>query len=303
MKVCMVLHKNPNNGGAGAERQLYNIGKGLEKKHDVDFLECSNLKINPLNQYKLDWSLKRIDADVYVQTCAGTMTYYVGKWCRKNNKKFVFRASSLNDSEMRVATDNRPKWKTTLADVFYRHGIYFADRIVCLTQEMLNNFRQRGFGNTVQIYSGVNYFKLGKKTKEPYFIWVGRHVPKKRLWLADKLQGLVKKDIHYLTGSSHRRVMKEIGRAWGLVSTAVNEGLPNTWMEAWSRGTPVFSIGHNPDNLSVHHFSTIEMLAKQINEFEYSPVVGKAYLRYARRFFDMKKTVRNWEKVLEQCVG
>jgi glycosyltransferase involved in cell wall biosynthesis len=45
------------------------------------------------------------------------------------------------------------------------------------------------------------------------------------------------------------KVLDQISRATAVVSTSSAEGMPNVFLEAWSRGVPVISLEYDPDGL------------------------------------------------------
>ena len=47
----------------------------------------------------------------------------------------------------------------------------------------------------------------------------------------------------------HDAVVERLRRAVALVNTSSHEGMPNTYLEAWSLGVPVLTLAVDPDGL------------------------------------------------------
>jgi glycosyltransferase involved in cell wall biosynthesis len=55
--------------------------------------------------------------------------------------------------------------------------------------------------------------------------------------------------VEYLGHVSPRQSLEIIGNATALLSTSEQEGFPNTFLEAWSAGTPVVTLSVDPGGM------------------------------------------------------
>lgn len=220
-------------------------------------------------------ALARADADVYYHNCAEYVTGQIALWCRRRGRAFVYSVAS--DPECDPAL---PALRQARARALFRFGLRHADRIIVQTRRQSRLLRE-GW----QLESTVlpmpcpgpaalapREFPAGRAR----LIWVGRISPEKRPeWLLDLAAALPEIDVDVVGPSSERDVataqafleraasvsnlhirgrvarerMPEVYRdAAGLVCTSEYEGFPNTFLEAWSHGVPVFST-IDPDDL------------------------------------------------------
>jgi glycosyltransferase involved in cell wall biosynthesis len=164
-------------------------------------------------------------------------------------------------------------------------------------------------------------------------LWVGRLARQKRpelcLKLADLLPNFeiifvgsrtleheltqkIKKavgSVKNITFSGHlslSKVEEIFDTAFALINTSFVEGFPNTFLQAWSRGLPVFSFV-DPDNLISDYglgskVSSIEEMAdvirKKINEKETFLQQSQKIKLFFEEKFSVKKKIEAFESIL-----
>lgn len=230
---------------------------------------------------KLWHALARAKADIYYQRAAGTETGLVALWCRLRRKAFVFAAASDTNCDPSL-----PDLKRCSERILYRIGIRRADKIVAQTRTQAEAF-DRGFQLPTTLirscapdpFDGRTLHRVLTPETAPRLLWVGRFHHKKRLeWfldLAERLpefacdivgegrrgdsyaDALVARARKLSNVTLHGRVSHaEMGRFYDqsalLVCTSPKEGFPNTFLEAWSRGTPTLSTV-DPDGIINSH--------------------------------------------------
>lgn len=215
-------------------------------------------------------ALRKADADLYYHNCAEYVTGQVALWTRWHSRRFVYSVASEPDCDPRL-----PALKTLRERVLYRYGVRHADRIVVQTQRQQAMLRE-GFGLSSIVlpmpcpdpWNGPSRLPERPTPTEARVLWAGRINPVKRLELllevaailphvAFEVAGAANRDMPYareveerarsmsnvtLLGRVPRERMPELyERAVCLLCTSHYEGLPNTFLEAWSHGLPVVS--------------------------------------------------------------
>jgi glycosyltransferase involved in cell wall biosynthesis len=214
-------------------------------------------------------------ADVYYQNCAEYVTGQIALWCQLHRKRFVYSVASDPDCDKLL-----PKMRTTREKILYRYGIRHADHIIVQTnrqQEMLRS----NFGRKAEVIAmacpgpGPSWTPPTIDERQPKrVLWVGRVAPVKQLeWLldiaelapdlvfevagpldkSDYVQKLQKRAEQLsnviLRGAVQRSDMPLCYTSAAVMCcTSSYEGFPNTFLEAWSHGTPVISTV-DPDNV------------------------------------------------------
>ena len=288
-------------------------------------------------------AMKRADADVYYQNCGEYVTGQMAMWCHRQGRKFVYSVASDPDCDARL-----PEMHKLRERVLYRYGLRHADRIIVQTrkqQEMLWN----GFARDCVVIpmpspgpSNEEYTHIeGLRSGSQRLLWIGRICKVKRpdrlLDLAEACpeldfdlvgpaantkyaQGVCQraKTISNVTlhGPASRNCVSEFyQRAKIMCCTSDFEGLPNTFLEAWSYGLPIVST-FDPDHLIAEKGlgrvgKNVSELTTGIRELLDSPeewmraseaarahyienhALDKAMKRFERVFFDVVNVVRD----------
>jgi glycosyltransferase involved in cell wall biosynthesis len=262
-------------------------------------------------------ALKRANADVYYQNCAEYVTGLVALWCRFNRRKFVF--SSAHDFDCNAG---HKALKKTYARLLYKYGLFHADRIIVQTE-----FQRELLKKTFALESvplpmpcpgpSSEEFRDRSFPRGASVVWVGRAVPQKRVeWLLDIAERLP--DINFEIAAANiaespyvnsvverakklnnvkwlgpvaREHMPDLyRRALCLCSTSIREGFPNTFLEAWSHGTPLITT-FDPDSLVQRHnmgrfVRSVDEAAAAIREVAGSPDLWNQMSRNVRAHYE-----------------
>jgi glycosyltransferase involved in cell wall biosynthesis len=291
MKVCIVsLNIVPffdgDRGGAygGAEVQAAFIADALRSCGQQVSLVVANLSrpdvipfpvenafdsskgIPGLRFYHPRWTgvmsaLKRADADVYCQHCAGMITGLAAMFCRQAGKVFVYCAGSDVDfSPSRVAVHG------VRDRLLFGYGLRASDGLV------VQNERQRvaageRFTKPLRIIpTGIRPTDDAEDSQRDALVWIGamwrvkrpelflelaRRMPDKRFLMvgsAGELEGRVRAEAKHIPNlellgrMSRDEVGKVLRRSALLVNTSSVEGFPNAYLEAWNHGVPVVAF-------------------------------------------------------------
>jgi glycosyltransferase involved in cell wall biosynthesis len=228
-------------------------------------------------------ALRAADAQVYIQRSAGFETGFVGAYARSRRRRFVFSSSSdidfVRDRALaRIADVSLDEWPTRLQYLF---GLRLADEVVTQTfAQRAVARRERGIESRV-IRSFCEPAALSRQRRDA-FLWIGRFIPLKdhmayvdlaervpeahflmlapppRTESAPVAAELVRRaeavpNLELLEPVSGAQLDALYARAVAVVNTSWFEGFPNTFLEAWARGTPVLSLRVDPDGVIARH--------------------------------------------------
>jgi glycosyltransferase involved in cell wall biosynthesis len=222
------------------------------------------------------WSaLSRADSDVYYASCAGGQVGQVAMFCARRRRRFVFRAASdtdcLPDSLIVSRWYRRDKW-------LYEHGLRRAAGVLVQSarqQELMRrNFGVESSIAGMLVQPGHSERRFAERDIDA--LWVSNMRPVKRpdvlLGVADQLpqvafhmvggtvrgaeqffetmkeQAAGRSNVTFHGPVAYRDVSALYSRARVLVNTSDVEGFPNTYLQAWSSGTPVVAF-FDPDGI------------------------------------------------------
>ena len=208
-------------------------------------------------------ALRQADADIYYSRAAGMMTGVVAEFCRRHGKRSVYAGASNVDfipdhgGKIRFARD---RW-------LYRRGLSLVDRIVAQNEMQRATCRATYGRDPVVIPSCyVPPAHRAAPAPEGCVLWVGTIHAGKRPELLLELAARLPQRRFVMVGGPARgdgtlyeRIRQEAARlanvectgflpldqverrfdgARVLVNTSDHEGMPNTFLQAWSRGIP-----------------------------------------------------------------
>jgi glycosyltransferase involved in cell wall biosynthesis len=216
---------------------------------------------------KLQSALQRADADIYYTSCAGAELGQVALFARRHGKKLVFRIASDSDCDPRALLVRY--WRDRQ---LFQWGLARADLVLAQTPSQQRAL-VRNFARQSQVM-GLAVEPAGRRRtfheRDIDALWVANvralkrphlfleaaaglpglsfHVIGARLAEAPALYDEVRARSETLPNVSfhglvpQHRVGAFFERARIHVSTSETEGFPNTFVQAWSRGTPVVTF-------------------------------------------------------------
>lgn len=277
-------------------------------------------------------ALKKADADIYYQSCAGMMTGATAWFCKKFNRRFVFRIAHDNDCIPGSHILGRAYWRD---GPIYHYGLHRANLIAAqsFTQQHL---LRKEFGLESKI---VNMAVQPAETSAPAkrdidVLWVNNFRPFKRPELvveiarllpgfrfamiggtapgAEALYARVQKlsaqteNLCFLGQVPYHEVNDYFSRSKVFINTSDSEGFPNSFLQAWIRGTPVISF-FDPDSTIVKNGlgevpTTVEEMAGCIRQMlDQGPMltaVSEKVKDYANRHFSARSVVSRYLELL-----
>lgn len=213
-------------------------------------------------------ALKRADADIYYQPCAGYLTGVVAAFCRRHGRKSVFAGASDTDfipDKLRIQYA-RDRW-------LYLRGLRNVDAITVQTERQRMLCLERLGHHADLIPNAYDAPYALPESKREYVLWVGGIRPVKRpdrfLEIARALPhirfrmigGPVGQDsdaqtyferikteaasipnLEFLGFVPYADTEPHFDHASVFVNTSDVEGFPNTFLQAWARGIPTVSF-------------------------------------------------------------
>jgi glycosyltransferase involved in cell wall biosynthesis len=213
------------------------------------------------------WSaMKRAAADVYYTSCAGALLGQVTLFARAHGARVIFRVASNSDCDpasllIRFWRDKR----------LYRYGLRRADLVLSQTPEqqqaLLKNFRRESrvapsltdtagrrpqfaerdsvlwVGNIRALKRPELLLEAAGKLPHLEFHIIGGPMPgSESLYATVRAQASKLANVRFHGPVPYHEVGEFYERARVFVGTSEIEGFPNTYLQAWSRGTPVVAF-------------------------------------------------------------
>jgi glycosyltransferase involved in cell wall biosynthesis len=266
---------------------------------------------------KLWTALRRADADIYYTSCAGALLGQVALFARLTGRKLVFRIASNSDCDpgallIRFARDKR----------LYRFGLDRADLVLAQTPQqqeaLLRNFRRpsRVVASLIEAAGPPRGFR----DRDIGVLWVGNLRPLKRPeLLLEAARRLPDISFHMIGGPmpEHERFYEDVRRqasaianvrfhgpvpyhdigtyyerARVFVGTSRIEGFPNSYLQAWMRGTPVVAF-LDPDALLTRHalgyrVASVDELCEAIERLNLNATEWEAVSVRTREYMDTR---------------
>lgn len=270
-----------------AERghQVTFLSSGREARLDREQLGSMNLVRIPIGpgteanrngipiQEWLRRGLKDVDAEIVYQRCAIPLTGRIAWECRKQGRRFVFAVANDRD------VDGRIRQVLGLRRyLLYRYGLHRADLVIVQSRHQQDQLSPRRRRSSLLLPSAFDLKSVSSPAapERPLVLWVGQILakkqPQKLLALARALPDISflaagSSEVNPVLGKEFRREASQLAnleylgqvphatignlydKASVLLNTSLAEGLPNTFLEAWSRGIPVATLGIDPDGL------------------------------------------------------
>jgi glycosyltransferase involved in cell wall biosynthesis len=219
----------------------------------------------------------------------------------------------------------------------FRRAFRAVDEVVVQTEEQAALSRER-FGRDPMVIRSIAEPAEPRATTPDAFLWIGRLVPYKRLdvyldlaadvpearfrliavpgldrqpELAARLETARAElpNVEVLEPRPRSELAPLVERAVAIVGTGAYEGMPNVFLEAWSRGVPALAFQHDPDGVIERHglggfaAESRERLAELARGYWASRSdqgdVASRCVAYVRREHDVAAVAGAWRRVID----
>jgi glycosyltransferase involved in cell wall biosynthesis len=210
-------------------------------------------------------SMKRANADIYIQSCAGMLTGVVTAFCKLNNKKSIFYAASDNDF---IKVPYHIKYYRDLW--LYQYGVKYADKILIQNSNQRLQCKLMYNRDSVQVPNIYALPESANNDPNGYILWVStiRQLKRPELYvelaksfpqyqfkmcggvssgeetLYDeiKIQADSLANFDFVGFVPYSQVDPYFDGARLVINTSDFEGFPNAFLQAWARKIPTVSF-------------------------------------------------------------
>ena len=261
------------------------------------------------------WSaLRRADAQVYYQRAASALTGQVVAFARMHRRVSVFASASDMDFEPSLP------WIPLARDrALFRWGARCADAIVVQTDRQAADCQRSFHRSALRVASCYGHVGQPGQPDGPV-LWVGTVKPLKQPHLFVQLAcSLPGHQFRLIGGGSaaalaalradaadvpnlqvvgfvpYAQIEPWFDGAAVLVNTSTNEGFPNTFLQAWSRGIPTLSF-FDPAALHLGRSvglvaSDLPALSSQLQQLVQEPATWRRASSLAKGYFEAQHAV------------
>ncbi len=212
-------------------------------------------------------AMRAVNADVYYQRCSGMLTAVVAAFCRHYGRRSIFASAADLDfvPGRQPIRYRRDRW-------LYEQGLKHVDRIVVQNATQQQNCWVSYGRESTQIPScyelpagaspgeGDRVLWVASIRERDYkrpelFLEIARRLPQRRFVMIGGAGGAIHPGFEAIRDAAAAipnveftgflpldRVETYFDRARVLVNTSQHEGMPNTFLQAWSRGVPTVAF-------------------------------------------------------------
>jgi glycosyltransferase involved in cell wall biosynthesis len=223
---------------------------------------------------RIHQTLRCIDAKTVVTRVAGAQVGLVGVSARLLRRRFIYSSANISDFGFAPLAPKR----RDLA--LFQLGVRLADTVVVQTEEQLE-MCEATFEKTAVVVPSIAEPVGAPPVTPEALLWIGRLVWYKRplefVELARALPDIPFRmvgvpsasepalaaeveaaaadvpNLEIATPRPRASLMRLIERAAAIVNTADFEGMPNIFLEGWSRGIPALALTHDPGGVIERH--------------------------------------------------
>ena len=119
------------------------------------------------------------------------------------------------------------------------------------------------------------------------------------------------KNLDFIGFVPHDKIDKYYAESSLFINTSPSEGFPNTFLEAWGNYIPIVTLGFDPDEIICRyrlgiHSKTFNQMVEDVKTLlkneKLRIEMGMNSWRYVRKEHDIKKIVKEFEKVIDQLI-
>ncbi len=214
---------------------------------------------------------RAVDADIYLQSCAGIETGIIAYYCRRAGKPCIFRAASNANLDGTFERTHPLPYRWS-----FRYGLRRCDPIICQNETQIDLLKARLGRDGLLLPSLCQRPETDHRPEGDVVLWVSRLIPMKRAEIFLRLARAMPERRFVMVASRgpnadyfdhitteaetiqnldlvrnvpYQEINRYFDQARILVNTSEYEGFPNIFLQAMSRGTPVVSMVVNPNGI------------------------------------------------------
>jgi len=305
--------------------------KGIEVYNNIKVWKSLNFKNNIfkkiLDFYKV---FKRINADIYIHRALSPFSGIIALYCKIKKKKFVYMVAHDRETD-----ETHEVFKNKISSLLANLTFKYSNLIITQNRYQKKNLKKKGIKSIV-IKSCYSILKKITKKKD-YILWVGRSSnfkqPKLFLRLAkingDKTfvmicppskknpelskqirEGSNKiKNFKFIKFVPFDKINKYFQEAKVFINTSIQEGFPNTFIQAAKNKTPIISLNVNPDdfindyNCGYYCHNSFKLMGKNLNKLlgdkKLYETMSRNVFKYAKENHDIKINSKKLVKLIQ----
>ena len=223
-------------------------------------------------------SMAAADAQTYVFRGARMAVGIGAAFCRARGRRLVY--SAAHDADFSDAPTGAPGWRRPLYDFGIKRaaavvaqsahqaelarGAYPELRLVVEIPSLVESVPPTPHAAEAFLWSGrlvdfkqpLEFVRLAEALPEARFRMIpaaghgrtrGGQPPPSELAREVLRRAEALENLEVLDPMPHSEVMALVERAVAVVNTSTFEGMPNMWLEGWSKGVPALTLGFDPD--------------------------------------------------------
>ncbi|GAB1446100.1 hypothetical protein MASR2M41_18510 [Flammeovirgaceae bacterium] len=284
-----------------------------------------------LAPFKIWFALRRINADVYITSSAGTEIGIVAFFCKVYKKKMIYRTAHEWDCSREYRKQH------AFSGRCFEYGLKKSTYIVTQSAEHQQLLRKNFGIEAVIIRNSFNVYHLDNSSQKRGVLWVARCdrwknpqvfielakvfpeesftmiCPKQRhqedFFNTIRCAAQMQSNIHFIDFIPFERIQKFFNQSKVFVGTSEYEGFPNTYLQACMGGTPIVSYKVNPDDfitsydLGFYANGKKEKMKKDLEILLTNDKISKKQsnnaLQYVRQNHDIEKNILTWINLIK----
>jgi len=293
--------------------------------------------------------LDQIQPDILYQRGRSPLTYTATKWSKKNQKKFFWGSNGENSCEFwkqlkQLKKSQKSLWRKLLLfpdmiiqDILIHKGIHGATKVINQTyhqkNELWKNFKKTGI-----VFP--SYFlppTTKQQQKKKIVLWLANLIPNKqpelfikfaeqnqdlewqfilaggtnnkKYWQSLLHQAAKLKNLQMIGRVAFEENKKYYSQASLFVNTSINEGISNTFVQAWLNSTPVLCFNIDPNdwikthNLGYCAHGNEEQFLRHgrtlLENYEQIETIQENCQQFALKTFAAKETIDSYLKLFK----
>jgi len=312
---------------------------GMKVYNPFDNQHSGYTYLYPQNMYKLFRLLCKIDADIYIQMGKTPLTGIIAFFSKLKNKVFLYLAASDKDVSSFLLINSIKDLKKFFYRFGIKYCdcvICQSSHQRNLLKQTINKdgkvikslypstkikHDENGASKLKILWVG----RLIKEKRPELFLKLAKNLPEFRFWMIGPKASFTNaayeyyckikeeasriKNLDFIGFVPHDKIDKYYAESSLLINTSPSEGFPNTFLEAWGNYVPVVTLGFDPDRVISRYklgfnSKTFDQMVEDIKTLlkneKLRKEMGMNSWRYVRREHDIKKILKEYEKVIDQ---